>query len=147
MIIRHPISFSVEHLEEKMTAHLGHAVRYVMTSDLEVDDVPMDIFYLLEKPEDEKSRYIATPTLNSLIYTVSADIIESYDIGMIQDKDESWFYASSLSDCVMIDGNIVKGGRKELDGRGFEKFVVKDGYIVENILTEYKDYYWPNVAP
>lgn len=144
MNINHPILSSVEDLELEMSEHLGFSVKYVMTSDLIVDDVPMNIFYLTDKPEDEKENYIATPTLNSLIYTISADVIETYDIGMIVDENDSWYYSSSYSDCVMIEGKTILGGRRELNGNGFCKFVVREGNIVENLATEYVDYYWPH---
>jgi hypothetical protein len=61
---------------------------------------------------------------------VGADRIESYDFGMIQDKDGEWWYSQSHHECHMIDGKMIDGGRAYVRGNDFEIFKVKNGKFV-----------------
>ena len=67
------------------------------------------------------------------VIITNADVVESYDFGMIEDKDGTWWYSQSHHDYQEIDGKVIDGGRVYIRGNGFEIYKIVDGKFAPNI--------------
>ena len=136
MDIKHAPVFDRDKIIEHYTKKDGVPIKYVCTTDLKASDVPVDIFYR-ETPHPEFGNryfglYINRYSNNATIMITNADIVEDYEFGMIQDKDNYWWYSQSHHDCLFIDGKMIDGGRQYIRHTGEAVvFRVKDGEFVE----------------
>ena len=65
--------------------------------------------------------------IRAYAYIRNADVVESYDFGMIEDNDSTWWYSQSHHDYQEIDGKVIDGGRVYVRGNGFEIYKIVDG--------------------
>ena len=120
----------IKHYEEKD----GVPITYVCTSDLTASDIPMDIFYRETPHPQFGNKYFGlyiNPITDHLMIT-NADKIESLNFDMIKDKDGNFWYSQSHHDCLMIDDQMIDGGRMYTRTSGqVYPFKVKDGKLIE----------------
>ena len=134
MKINHDSIFDTDHIEKVYSEKDGVPVSYVCTTDLDVSDQPLDIFYRSTPHPKFHNRYFgirrerifAGRIVNEIIIT-NADVVESYEFGMIEDKDGGWWYSQSHHDYQGIDGKVIDGGRVYVRGNGFEIYTIVDG--------------------
>ena len=137
MKINHEPIFDTDHIEKVYSEKDGVPVSYVCTTDLGVSDRPLDIFYRSTPHPKFHNRYFGIYNKNFGIYRESnyeggviitnADVVESYEFGMIEDKDGGWWYSQSHHDYQEVDGKAVDGGRVYIRGNGFEIYTIVDG--------------------
>jgi hypothetical protein len=122
MKVKHPTIFNKDKVTEHYTKKDGTPVQYVCTTDLTASDVPADVYYR-ETPHPEfGNRYFGLyydKTRDHMMIT-NADIVESFEFGMITDKDNYYYYSSSHHDCLFIDGKMIDGGREYIRSTGLE---------------------------
>lgn len=133
MNIHHSPNFDTEKVTAHYTEKDGVEVKYVCTTDLTASDCPVDVFYR-ETPHPEfGNRYFGLyfDNLRNHLMITDADVVETYDFGMIEDKDGIWWYSQCHHDCLMIDGKMIDGGRVYVRGNGFEMFKIVNGEFVK----------------
>ena len=136
MKIKHAPRFDTDKVCAIYSEKDGVAVSYVCTTDLNVSDKPVDIFFRGTPHPEFGNRYFGLFTdvkfdqIGDLMI-VGADQVESYDFGMIESSDGEWWYSQSHHDCLMIDGKMIDGGRAYTRGNGFEMFNIRDGEFVK----------------
>ena len=140
MKINHDPIFDTDHIAKVYSETDGVPVSYVCTTDLGVSDHPLDIFYRSTPHPKFHNRYFGIYNKNFGIYRESdyrggliitnADGVESYDFGMIEDKDGTWWYSQSHHDYQEIDGKVIDGGRVYVRGNGFEIYKIVDGQFL-----------------
>lgn len=139
MKIKHAPRFDTDKICSIYSKKDGVPVSYVCTTDLNVSDKPVDIFFRATPHPEFGNRYFGIFTQVSMMETsddvliVGADQVESYDFGMIESSDGEWWYSQSHHDCLMIDGKMIDGGRVYTRGNGFEMFKIKDGEFVADV--------------
>ena len=134
MKINHDSIFDTDKIAKDYSEKDGVPVSYVCTTDLDVSDRPLDIFYRSTPHPKFHNRYFgirrerifAGRIVNEIIIT-NADVVESYEFGMIEDKDGGWWYSQSHHDYQEVDGKAVDGGRVYIRGNGFEIYTIVDG--------------------
>lgn len=129
MNVKHAPIFDTEKVEKLYSEKDGVPVKYVCTTDLSVSDSPMDVFYR-ETPHPEfGNKYFGlfrTKEGNPMI--TSADKVEEFDFGMIEDKDGWMWYSQCHHDCLFLDGKMIDGGRQYIRSTGDHiVFGIKDG--------------------
>lgn len=113
----------------------GVEVKYVCTSDLNVSDQPVDIFYRETPHPVFKNKYfgiyVDRNTGHSMI--TNADTIEDYDFGLCENDYGDLEYSQSHHDYKSFEnGNSIDGGRQYMRGWGYVGYKVKDGQFVED---------------
>jgi len=129
--INHPKLFDTDKVEAIYSKKDGVPVSYVCTTDLENSDKPLDIFYRETPHPDFGNKYFGLYRQNDQIMITNADKVEEYEFGMIQAKDESWYYSSCHHDCLFIEDKMIDGGRAYIRSTGLGGvFKVKNGEFV-----------------
>ena len=138
MKIKHAPILNTDIVVEHYTKKDGVPVKYVCTSAVSQHaEFAADVFYR-ETPHPEfGNRYFAiyrNPfSDNAEIMITNADCIESYDFGMISDRDGAYWYSSHRHDCLFIDGKMIDGGRSYIRSSGeVEVFKIKDGEFIKH---------------
>jgi len=119
----------ISHYEKKDNV----PIKYVCTTDLRTSDRPVDIFYR-ESPHPEfGNRYFGVYAYNGDVMICNADIVESFEFGMIKDKDGNYWYSSSHHDCLFIDDCMIDGGREYIHSAGkfAGVFEIVNGELIE----------------
>ena len=139
MNIQHAPIFDVEKVAALYTEKDGVDVTYVCTTDLVESDVPCDIFYR-ETPHPEfgnhyfglfRNTHPAADADGNVLIT-NADKIESFEFGMIEDKDGKLWYSQCHHDCLFIDGKMIDGGRWYIRSSGqVIIYTIRDGKFQE----------------
>jgi hypothetical protein len=141
MNIHHDNLFNKEAIIEHYTKKDGVDVRYVCTTDLNASDVPVDVFYR-ETPHPEfGNRYFGLywDTVRGHLMITNADVVESYEFGMIE-VDGKYYYSQSHHDYKVVGEKMIDGGRVYIKSSGCDavmrivngKFIAKD---VEDLIA------------
>lgn len=116
----------------------GVPISYVCTTELENDNVIIDIFYRATPHPEFKNHYFGLYKNAGQIFIRSADNVENYKFDMIK-CDNTWHYSQARHDCFMTNCGGIDGGRKYTrilgSAGGFpprKTFVVKNGLFVEH---------------
>lgn len=135
MNVKHAPIFDTEKVEKLYSEKDGVPVKYICTTDLSVSDRPIDVFYR-DTPHPEfgnryfglfRSTHPAADADGNILIT-NADEIESYEFGMIEDKDGWMWYSQCHHDCLFLDGKMIDGGRQYIRSSGDHVvFGIKDG--------------------
>ena len=137
MKIKHEPIFDTDKIAKTYSEKDGVPVSYVCTTDLGVSDRPLDIFYRSTPHPKFHNRYFGM--VNKIfgmdgksnyeggVIITNADVVESYDFGMIEDNDGTWWYSQSHHDYRKISGKVIDGGRVYVRGNGFEIYRIVDG--------------------
>lgn len=137
MKINHDPIFDTDAVEKHYTKQDGEEVKYICTSALRNDTVPVDIFYR-ETPHPEfGNRYFGlypNPFAQGLLIC-NADAVEDYRFGMVEHNEE-WFYSTHRHDYrpVGVNEGAIDGGRAYVRTVGdvvAHTFKVKDGKFIE----------------
>jgi hypothetical protein len=115
-------------------------ISYVCTTDYNASDRPVDIFYRNTPHPKFGNRYFGiAPNYEDGSYMIfSADAIERYSFGMVEDDDGNFQYSQSHHDYkIFNNGNMVDGGREYIRSSytGVHIYVVRDGKMIEQHLT------------
>lgn len=132
MDIRHPHIFNRDKICEIYSEKDGVPISYVCTTDLNVSDMPVDVFYR-ETPNPEfGNRYFGLyRDKDKKLMITDADVVEDYEFGMIKDSDNRWYYSACHHDCLFIEGKMIDGGRQYIRSTGLDGvFKIKNGEFV-----------------
>ena len=138
MNIHHEPLFDTAKVEELYGRKDGCEVRYVCTSDLNASDVPCDIFYRAEPHPDFGNRYFGLywDSIRDSMMITNADIVESFEFGMIEDQGK-YYYSQSHHDYKVVEGKMIDGGRAYIRSSGTaEVFKIQDGAFVQYEYSE-----------
>ena len=128
--IKHANIFNVDEVVKIYEKKDGVPIKYVCTTDLRQSDRPYDVFYR-ETPHPEfGNRYFGlTYSYENDILITNADVIEELEFAMIEDRDNNLWYSQCHHDMLVIDGNMIDGGREyvRFSGELFGTFAVKNG--------------------
>ena len=130
MIIHHE-SLTEPKEVEQYYEQKGESIRYCCTSELDVPDVPVDIFYRNKSFGDNVRRSFGLYWDKSLrkLSIMNADMVEGMTFAMIE-NDNNWYYSSTLSDEKAVGDKIIGGGRQQITGWGFEIYRLEEGQFV-----------------
>jgi hypothetical protein len=142
MGVNHQPIYSISDIVKSFRENRDESVRYICTTELEAEDIPVDIYYRTSgKPH---------PTLGYRYFGLYRDLVTKKDIlcdadnveemyfGMVKDKHGGWHYSKTthhLNRCDPDDKdtNWIEGGRKHIRYGG------KDGTYVELGVFKLKD--------
>lgn len=130
MIIHHE-SLTTPKEVEQYYEQKGESVRYCCTTELDVPDVPVDIFYRNKSFGDNNSRYFGLywDKNNKQLAMMNADMVEGMTFAKIE-NDNNWYYSSTLSDEKAVGDKIIGGGRQVITGWGFQIYRLEEGQFV-----------------
>jgi hypothetical protein len=141
MNIHHDNLFNKEAIIEHYTKKDGVDVRYVCTTDLNASDVPVDVFYRETPHPQFGNRYFGLywDTVRGHLMITNADVVESYEFGMIE-VDGKYYYSQSHHDYKVVGEKMIDGGRVYIKSSGCDavmrivngKFIAKD---VEDLIA------------
>jgi hypothetical protein len=137
MNIQHSPLFNTKKAEELYTEKDGVEVKYVCTTDLRNSDIPADIFYR-ETPHPEFGNYyFGLLRHNDQTLVTDADIVESFDFGMIESKGK-YYYSQHRHDYKVIDDKMIDGGRAYIrsGAHDVDVFKIQDGEFVRYESSE-----------
>jgi hypothetical protein len=137
MNIQHSPLFNTKKAEELYTEKDGVEVKYVCTTDLRNSDIPADIFYR-ETPHPEFGNYyFGLLRHNDQTLVTDADIVESFDFGMIESKGK-YYYSQHRHDYKVIDDKMIDGGRAYIRSgtHDVDVFKIQDGEFVRRESSE-----------
>ena len=119
MKVNHEPLFDTAKVEELYGRKDGCEVRYVCTSDLNASDVPCDIFYRAEPHPDYGNRYFGLywDSIRDCLMITNADVIESFEFGMIE-VDGKYYYSQSHHDYKVVGDKMIDGGRAYIKSSG-----------------------------
>jgi hypothetical protein len=119
MNIQHEPLFDTAKVEELYGRKDGCEVRYVCTSDLNASDVPCDIFYRAEPHPDYGNRYFGLywDSIRDCLMITNADIVESFEFGMIE-VNGKYYYSQSHHDYKVVGDKMIDGGRAYIRSSG-----------------------------
>lgn len=119
MNIQHEPLFDTAKVEELYGRKDGCEVRYVCTSDLNASDVPCDIFYRAEPHPDYGNRYFGLywDSIRDCLMITNADIVESFEFGMIE-VNGKYYYSQSHHDYKVVGDKMIDGGRAYVRSSG-----------------------------
>lgn len=119
MNIQHNPLFDTAKAEELYSEKDGTDVTYVCTTDLQQSDRPMDIFYRAEPHPEFGNRYFGLywDSVCDSIMITNADIVESFEFGMIE-VDGKYYYSQSHHDYKVVEGKMIDGGRAYIKSSG-----------------------------
>ena len=139
MNIKHAPIFDTKKVERLYSEKDSVPVKYICTTDLSVSDRPIDVFYRDTPHPEFGNRYFGlfrnthpAADADGNILITNADEIESYEFGMIEDKDGWMWYSQCHHDCLFLDGKMIDGGRQYIrSSGGHVVFAVKNGKFIE----------------
>ena len=154
MNIVHENLFDIEKVEKIYTEKDGVEVKYVCTTDLNASDVPVDVFYRATPHPQFGNHYfgIYWDHVRDCTMITNADIVESFDFGMIR-VDGKYYYSQSHHDYKVVGDKMIDGGRAYIRSGGCDavmrvingKFIAKG---VEDLVAigdnKQKDFYYPD---
>ena len=125
----------IEHYSQKDNVPIS----YVCTTDYNVSDRPVDIFYRNTPHPKFGNRYfgIGVNYEDGSYIIFNADAVEDFSFGMVEDDDGDLQYSQSHHDYKSFDnGNMIDGGRIYIRYCGkVETYMIKDGKMVNQHLT------------
>lgn len=130
----------LKHYEEKD----GVSIKYVCTTALKNDTIPVDVFYRDTPHPEFGNRYFGlyvTP-FDGRVMICDADYIEELEFGLAKDKDGALHYSQHRHDYHPFQTQIgdevidcaIDGGRayvRMLGSATYDTYIVKDGEFKE----------------
>ena len=145
MNIVHENLFNTEEVEKIYTEKDGVEVKYVCTTDLRASDVPVDVFYRATPHPKFGNHYFGLywDHVRDCTMITNADIVESFDFGMIR-VDGKYYYSKSHHDYKVVGDKMIDGGRQYIRSSGGAIAMrIKDGKFYINNLEDMVEYYQP----
>lgn len=133
MNIKHNPVFNTAAVEQLYSEKDGVEVKYVCTTDLRNSDVPADVFFRETPHPQFGNRYFGMLVHNGTTYITDADIVETFEFGMVENDNGELEYSESHHDYKSFDnGNMIDGGRQYIrTSKGADVYVVRDGQLLE----------------
>ena len=119
----------------------GVPIKYVLTSDVQSSDDPVDIFYRDTPHPQFGNHYFGLSFRGENAYIRSADKIEGSVICCVEDDEGQLQYSQSHHDYKSFDnGNMIDGGRiyNRYSGNS-QYFEVKNGELVVFVPARLKE--------
>jgi hypothetical protein len=133
MIKHFPVTntqYVIKHYSEKDNV----PINYVCTTDFNVSDRPVDIFYRSTPHPKFGNKYFGiTPDYETGGITIfKADKVENFTFAMVEDDDGNLQYSEYHHRCKFFDnGNMIDGGREYVRSSLNAKiYVVRNGEMV-----------------
>jgi len=145
MIIQHEPLFDTAEVEKIYSEKDGVDVKYVCTTDLRASDVPVDVFYRATPHPEFGNRYFGLyyDRVRDHLMITNADIVESFDFGMIE-VDGKYYYSQSHHDYKVVGDKMIDGGRVYIRSNGGAVTMhIKNGKFYINNLEDIIEYYQP----
>jgi len=152
MNIIHENLFDIEKVEKIYSEKDGVEVKYVCTTDLNASDVPVDVFYRDTPHPEFGNRYFGLyhDHVRGHLMITNADIVESFEFGMIEHEGK-YYYSQSRHDYKVVGDKMIDGGRAYIRTSGGcdavmrivnGKFIAKD---IDDLvaLGDKKEYVYP----
>ena len=117
MNIQHYPLFNIKKAEALYTEKDGVEVKYVCTTDLRNSDIPADIFYRETPHPQFGNYYFGILRHNGQTMITDADIVESFEIGMIE-VNGKYYYSQSHHDYKVVGDKMIDGGRAYVRSSG-----------------------------
>ena len=107
----------------------GVPIKYVCTTELHHDNIPVDIFYRSTPHPEFGNKYFGLYISKDGLIISNADKAEDFTFGMVEDDDGDMQYSQYHHDFKMFkNGNMIDGGRSYVRHSGkAEVYKVKDG--------------------
>ena len=134
MIVHNPV-FDVDVVTKHYSEKDGVPVKYVCTTELKLNNSPVDIYYR-ETPHPEfRNHYFGLRlSHDGTAYICNADSIDGETIAMIEDSKGDLHYSSYRHDYKVVDnGNMIDGGRSYVKTNTLVKcFSIKNGQLINS---------------
>jgi hypothetical protein len=135
MMIKHEPIFNTDKIVEHYQEKDGVPIKYVCTSALGPQSFAVDVFYRSTPHPEFGNRYFglyrAHDAAGTQIMITNADVIETLEFGMVQDKDGAYHYSAHRHDYKIVDGAMIDGGRAYIRHSGTAQFFkIKDGEFI-----------------
>jgi hypothetical protein len=112
----------------------GMPIKYVCTTDFNVSDRPVDIFYRETAHPQFGNKYfgIAPDYETGGIVIFNADKVEKFTFGMVEDDDGDLQYSQYHHDYKSFNnGNMIDGGRQYVrSSLNSQIYVIRDGQFI-----------------
>jgi len=135
--IKHAPLFNTDKIVAHYSEKDGVPIKYVCTTDLNASDVPVDVFYR-DTPHPEFGNHyfgLYYDRVRDHMMITNADVVESYEFGMVPDRDGVLWYSQCHHDYIVVDGNMIDGGRKYIRSSGPVRVMkVKGGNFYDTSL-------------
>jgi hypothetical protein len=145
MNIQHEPLFDTTKVEAHYSKKDGVEVKYVCTTDLNASDTPVDVFYR-ETPHPQFGNHyfgLYWDTVRDHLMITNADVVESYEFGMIE-QDGKYYYSQSHHDYKVVGDKMIDGGRAYIrSSHGTVAMHIKNGKFYIKELEDMIDYYQP----
>ena len=138
MNIVHENLFNIEEVEKIYTEKDGVDVKYVCTTDLRASDVPVDVFYRATPHPQFGNHYfgIYWDHYRDCTMITNADIVESFDFGMIR-VDGKYYYSQSHHDYKVVGDKMIDGGRQYVRSSGCDVIMkVRNGKFIASDVQD-----------
>ncbi len=120
----------VSHYSEKD----GVPIKYVCTTDFNISDRPVDIFYRESPHPQFGNKYFGiAPDYESDDFVIfNADKVENFTFGMVEDDEGDMQYSRSHHDYKSFkNGNMIDGGRQYIrSSLNSQIYVIRDGQFI-----------------
>ena len=142
MKIKHcPNITDIQKVIDYYTEQDGVEVKYVCTTDLTASDVPVDVFYRDAPHPEFGNRYFGLyyDRVRDAMMICSADVVETFDFGMVENDNGELEYSQSHHDYKMFEnGNMIDGGRVYIRSTNCcDVYKIKDGEFVDEGIYSY----------
>lgn len=122
MIKHNPwIKGDMSDIEKYYSERDGVPIQYVCTTELRVDNVPVDIFYRDTPHPEFGNRYFGllwNTALDTLMIT-NADAVEDLSFALVEDDEGQHQYSRYRHDYLQFEnGNMIDGGRAYVRSSG-----------------------------
>ena len=135
-MIKHPNRFDIKKVIEHYTEKDGVPIKYVLTTEVNLNNEACDIFYRDTPHPEFGNRYfgLRRDMVNGSTYIFGADSLEGEKISMITDSNGDLHYSAYRHDYKVLDnGNMIDGGRAYVKcNTGYRIFTITNGELVED---------------
>jgi hypothetical protein len=145
MNIDHEPLFDVEKVTAHYTEKDGVEVKYVCTTDLSASDVPVDVYYRSTPHPTFGNCYFGVyyDRVRDHMMITNADIVESFEFGMIE-QDGKYYYSQSHHDYKVVGDKMIDGGRAYIrsNSGAVAMRIIKGKFYIKE-LEDMIEYYQP----
>ena len=135
-MIKHAPILDIDRVVEHYSQKDGVPIKYVLTTEVKLNNTPCDIFFRDTPHPEFGNRYfgLRRDIVHGDIYIFGADSIEGAQVAMVEDSKGDLYYSAYRHDYKTLDnGNIIDGGRAYVKSNtGYRTFTVTNGELVED---------------
>ena len=110
----------------------GVPIKYVCTTELHHDNIPVDIFYRSTPHPEFGNKYFGLYISKDGLTISNADKVEDFTFGIVEDDNGDMQYSQYRHDFKSFNnGNMIDGGRSYVRSAGkIKAHIVKDGEMI-----------------